>query len=246
MVTLAAVQGREAEVVSSALNATSQNFLLRTPTQCQNTHSTCSPNISWRICEWLQLWWSREWCFSRSNPCSSERWKQQPCVGKEGVLVTGRLQVSPRIWSDVLKSTPILALGNYQWQWNMRTLFFSKGGCLPKDILPPKLTHPLKINGWKINMKCSFKLVPFLWTCQFLWWGIYRIYSPTSLRRCPIRCRGSRRPMKPFKWPKVLESYRPQMRERGGCRNYGEDLLRYVYSVFGYMLSMIIENYLYI
>lgn len=52
MVTLAAVPGREAEVVSSALskvtlrlNATSQNLLLRNPTQCQNARSTCSPNI---------------------------------------------------------------------------------------------------------------------------------------------------------------------------------------------------------
>ena len=62
--------------------------------------------------------------------------------------------------------------------------------------------------------------------------GVYTD-RPTTLRRCPISCRGSRRPMKPFKWPKVLESYRPQIRERGGCRNYGEDLLRYVYSLFG-------------
>ena len=45
MVTLAAVPGREAEVVSSALNATSHNFLLRNPTQCQNARSACSPNI---------------------------------------------------------------------------------------------------------------------------------------------------------------------------------------------------------
>ncbi len=73
--------------------------------------TTCSSNIFWRICEWLQLWWSCEWCFSRSNPCSSERWKQkQPCVGKEVVSVTG-------------SSRKLLYNGNGTWE----PLFFSKG-----------------------------------------------------------------------------------------------------------------------
>jgi len=138
-------------------------------------------------------------------------------------LVTGRLQVSPRIWSDVLKSTPILAPGNYQWQWNMRTLFFSKGGCLPNDILPQKTNTSPENQCLEDEHEIFFETGAFCGHVNFCG-GVYTIQQLCSV--APIRCRGSRRPMKPFKWPKVLESYRPQRRERGGCRNYGEDLLR--------------------
>ena len=81
-VTLAAVQGREAKVVRRLhLSLLSCSFQSYPALKCNITKlfvkkSNSSPNISWRICEWLQLWWSCEWCFSRSNPCSSERWKQ--------------------------------------------------------------------------------------------------------------------------------------------------------------------------
>ena len=101
------------------------------------------------------------------------------------------------------------APGNYQWQRNMRTPVFLQRiqrGVVCQRVHSPENERISPENRW-LGDEMFFENGPFTGDL-LIFWGVYQYIDNL------IRCRGSRRPTKPFKWPKTLESYRPQGRER--------------------------------